>query len=65
MKEIKIGIIQQHNVADIKNNIERLAENITNLAQRGAQLIILQELHNSLYFGQTRCVRNVKPQGCR
>jgi len=56
MKEIKIGIIQQHNVADIKNNIERLAENITNLAQRGAQLIILQELHNSLYFCQTEDV---------
>lgn len=56
MKEIKIGIIQQHNVADIKNNIERLAENITNLAQRGAHLIILQELHNSLYFCQTEDV---------
>ena len=56
MKEIKIGIVQQHNVADIKNNIERLAENITNLAQRGAQLIILQELHNSLYFCQTEDV---------
>lgn len=56
MKEIKIGIIQQHNVADIKNNIERLAENVTNLAQRGAQLIILQELHNSLYFCQTEDV---------
>lgn len=56
MKEIKIGIIQQHNVADIKNNIERLAENITNLAQRGAQLIILQELQNSLYFCQTEDV---------
>ena len=37
MRELKIGFLQQHNVADIKNNIERLAEGITNLAQRGAE----------------------------
>ena len=46
MRELKIGFLQQHNVEDIKNNIERLAEGITNLAQRGAELVILQELHN-------------------
>lgn len=56
MRELKIGILQQHNVADIKNNIERLAEGITDLAQRGAELVILQELHNSLYFCQTEDV---------
>ncbi len=38
MRELKIGFLQQHNVEDIKNNIERLAEGITNLAQRGAEL---------------------------
>ena len=56
MKEIRIGILQQHNTADYKNNIRRLAENIADLAKRGAQLIILQELHNSLYFCQTEDV---------
>ena len=56
MRELKIGFLQQRNVEDIKNNIERLAEGITNLAQRGAELVILQELHNSLLFlSDRRC----------
>ena len=52
MKELKIGILQQHNVADRKVNMTRLAEGIVDLAKRGAELIVLQELHNSLYFCQ-------------
>ncbi len=52
MKEIKIGFLQQHNTAKMEDNITRLAEGITDLAHRGAQLIVLQELHNSLYFCQ-------------
>ena len=55
---MKLGFLQQHNTADIKNNIERLADGIADLAQRGAQLIILQELHNSLYFCQVEDVNN-------
>jgi len=58
MKELKIGFLQQHNTADVKNNIERLADGIADLARRGAELIVLQELHNSLYFCQTECVDN-------
>lgn len=58
MRELKIGILQQHNIADTKKNIGRLAENITDLAQRGAELVVLQELHNSLYFCQTEDVNN-------
>ena len=58
MKEIKIGFLQQHNTADTKNNLLRLAEGISDLAKRGAQLIVLQELHNSLYFCQTEDVNN-------
>ena len=58
MRELKIGILQQHNIADTKKNIERLAENITDLAQRGAELVVLQELHDSLYFCQTEDVNN-------
>lgn len=55
---MKIGIIQQHNVADREDNLRRLAESIKNLAQRGAELIVLQELHNSLYFCQVEDVNN-------
>ena len=58
MKELKIGIIQQHNTSDIQDNMKRLADGITQLAQNGAQLIVLQELHNSLYFCQEENVDN-------
>jgi len=55
---MKIGIIQQHNTADKKDNMKRLGEKITELARQGAQLIILQELHNTLYFCQEERVDN-------
>ena len=58
MRELKIGFLQQHNIADTKDNILRLAEGIRDLAKRGAELIVLQELHNSLYFCQTENVDN-------
>ncbi len=57
-KEIKIGIIQQHNTADTKANMLKLAQSIQTLAQQGAELIVLQELHNSLYFCQVEDVDN-------
>lgn len=55
---MKTGIIQQHNTADKKYNMQRLAESIKALASEGAELIILQELHNSLYFCQIENVNN-------
>ena len=58
MKELKIGFLQQHNVASTINNISRLAEGIKDLARRGVELVVLQELHNSLYFCQTESVDN-------
>lgn len=58
MRELKIGIIQQHNIADTNDNMSRLSENIESLAHEGAQLIVLQELHNSLYFCQVEDVNN-------
>ena len=58
MKELKVGFLQQHNTADILNNIERLCDGIRDLASRGAELIVLQELHNSLYFCQVESVDN-------
>lgn len=58
MRKLKVGFLQQHNVADRKTNIIRLAEGVADLAKRGAQLIVLQELHNSLYFCQVEDVDN-------
>ncbi|MBB4037159.1 N-carbamoylputrescine amidase [Dysgonomonas hofstadii] len=49
---MKIGIIQQANVADVNKNKEQLKSNIREAAKQGAELIVLQELHNSLYFCQ-------------
>lgn len=53
---MKVGIIQQTCSADIENNKHKLACNIRTAAQQGAQLVVLQELHNSLYFCQTEDV---------
>ena len=55
---MKIGIIQQHNTSSINENKQRLASKIRALAGNGAQLIALQELHNSLYFCQVEDVDN-------
>ena len=58
MKEIKIGFIQQQNTAMPEDNMQRLSKSIADLAKQGAQLIVLQELHNSLYFCQVEDVNN-------
>lgn len=53
---LKVGIIQQHNVASVDENRRSLIEKIRSLANEGAQLIVNQELHDSLYFCQTETV---------
>lgn len=53
MKRIKVGLIQQKNTYNIHDNLEKLSHNIATVASNGAQLIVLQELHNTLYFCQT------------
>ena len=50
---LKTGLIQQANSADVAANKAKLASGIAWCAQKGAKLIVLQELHNSLYFCQT------------
>ena len=55
---MKIGIIQQSNGENIHDNIEKLKANIRASASKGAELVILQELHNSLYFCQTEAPAN-------
>ena len=50
---MKIGLIQQSNTADQAANLLKLEQNIRKAAVQGAELIVLQELHNGLYFCQT------------
>lgn len=50
---MKVGIIQQANSSNRTDNVNRLAEKIRKLAKDGAELIVMQELHNGLYFCQT------------
>ncbi len=54
---MKVGIIQQHNTKDVIDNRQRLSEKIRTCVRGGAQLIVLQELHNGLYFCQTEEVQ--------
>ena len=61
---MKIGIIQQSCSDNIEENRRKLASGIAELAGRGAQLIVLQELHDSPYFCQTEdtaCFRYAQP----
>ena len=53
---LKVGIIQQAKTSDIEANISRIDSAIREAAAKGAELIVLQELHNSLYFCQTENV---------
>lgn len=58
MKEILyIGFVQQANTEDRAANIEKLKRNIRACAAQGAELVVLQELHNGLYFCQTEDTR--------
>ena len=50
---MKVGMVQQSNTADIASNIEKLQKNIRLAVSQGAELVVLQELHNGLYFCQT------------
>lgn len=50
---MKIGIVQHRCKPNVASNIARIEAGIIEAAQQGAQLVVLQELHNSLYFCQT------------
>lgn len=57
-KVLKVGVIQQHNTKDVSRNRTLLADKIAHLAKDGAQLVVLQELHDSLYFCQEELTDN-------
>ncbi|MBO4341307.1 MAG: carbon-nitrogen hydrolase [Bacteroidales bacterium] len=52
MRKLKVALVQQSCSASIEENILKLEANIREAARKGAQLVVLQELHNSLYFCQ-------------
>lgn len=56
--ELKVGLIQQACSANGYDNRQRLAEHIGTAAKEGAQLVVLQELHNTPYFCQVENVDN-------
>ena len=55
---MKTGIIQHKITADREDNRSRLAQAVKRVADKGAELVVLQELHDSLYFCQTENVDN-------
>jgi N-carbamoylputrescine amidase len=55
---VRTGLIQQSATSDTPNNRQRLAEKVKQCAAEGARLVVLQELHDSLYFCQTENVEN-------
>ncbi len=57
-RTVKVGIIQQANCPDIEANRLHLEEKIGRLAADGAELVVLQELHDSLYFCQVESTDN-------
>ncbi len=58
MRKIKVGLIQQSVTTNLSTNCEKLAGNIRACAAQGAQMVVLQELHNTPYFCQVEDVNN-------
>ena len=55
---LKIGLVQQSVALPVETNMQKIASNIEACAKQGAQLVVLQELHNTPYFCQTEDTQN-------
>lgn len=64
MMNIKVGIVQHSFKEDVDANRVRNLTAIENLAADGARLVVLSELHDSLYFCQTEDVDNFSYAQC-
>ncbi|MCD6580240.1 MAG: acyltransferase, partial [Desulfuromusa sp.] len=53
MRSLKVGLVQQSCTTDQQKNVENNFKQIGQAAAQGAELVVLQELHNSHYFCQT------------
>lgn len=49
---IKVALIQESNHGDAKQNLDIIEQRVAEAAKQGAQLVLLQELHNGAYFCQ-------------
>lgn len=58
MRTFRVGLVQQSVTASLSETKEKLAANIKVCATNGAQLVVLQELHNTPYFCQVEDVNN-------
>ncbi|MER2492860.1 carbon-nitrogen hydrolase [Catenovulum sediminis] len=56
MKSLKVALVQHSNTSDTTHNLEKTISGIKEAAAKGAKLVVLQELHRSLYFCQTENV---------
>lgn len=57
MDKLKVGIVQQSCTANTEENIQKSIDAIKKCADKGANLVVLQELHTGLYFCQTEDTR--------
>ena len=58
MRTFRVGLVQQSVTASLSKTKEKMAANIKVCATNGAQLVVLQELHNTPYFCQVEDVNN-------
>lgn len=56
MSKLKVGIIQQKRTGSKEENTQNSLKAIKKCAEMGAELVVLQELHASLYFCQVEDV---------
>ncbi|HWR96400.1 MAG TPA: carbon-nitrogen hydrolase [Arenimonas sp.] len=49
---IKAALVQELNQGDVEQNLARIERRVAEAAAQGAQLVLLQELHNGAYFCQ-------------
>ncbi|MBB1444976.1 carbon-nitrogen hydrolase [Pseudoalteromonas sp. SG43-3] len=54
--KLTVALVQQSNTDNAKDNMAKSISAIREAAQKGAKLVVLQELHRSLYFCQTENV---------
>ncbi|MDQ3288575.1 MAG: carbon-nitrogen hydrolase [Pseudomonadota bacterium] len=56
MKTLPVALIQEHNHGGAEANLAAIELRVGEAAERGARLVLLQELHNGAYFCQHQCV---------
>ena len=55
-RSLKVALVQESNQGDAAANLDRIEQRVGEAAAAGAQLVLLQELHNGAYFCQHECV---------